>query len=125
MVHVKVCHTLFYKYKRTMEEDLKKHLEEIRKIIIDFKSEYKFNEYYLSIKGKFNEYDEYCRVKVNSEFDNLTRREIKDIENSLSDSISDYLKANNIKNVLTIKDAPSTNWAKNGTILNFKVSLKV
>jgi hypothetical protein len=108
-----------------MEEDLKKHLEEIRKIIIDFKSEYQFNEHYLSIKGKFDEYDEYCRVKVNSEFDNLTRREIKDIENSLSDSISDYLKANNIKNVLTIKDAPSTNWAKNGTILNFKVSLKV
>ncbi len=106
---------------------MKKHLEDIKDIIIKFKRKYKFNENYLKIKGSVysNVYSR-LKIKCNTELDNFTLKRIKSIEEEIYENIRKYLDKNKIKSELYIYPTISSDgWSVRNHIIYFREQINV
>lgn len=83
---------------------MKKHLNNIKSLLVDFLKPYNFVSYYLKVSGQVNK-DSYSRLKIscNSEFDKLTVEEVKNIRSDAYELVRKYLEDNNIEDEIFIE----------------------
>lgn len=102
---------------------MKEHLDNLANILAKAIKPYKFISAYLSITGVV-QHNVVSRLHIscNNEFDDLTVREVMNIESSVYEKLRDYLVKNKIEKSLIIRDAPKQSWANNGVELVFEES---
>ena len=104
---------------------MKKHLENISKIIIKFKKKYKFVEAYLDISGNVqSNVHSNIEVTCNREFDDFTLSKIKTIQGDLYKDIRKYLEDNKLQDTLYIT-TEYNGWAASNILLYFKTEFRI
>ena len=100
---------------------MEKHLDNIAKIIHNFKTEGRFIDAYFGLEGTVaRNVSSTLKLLCGSETDNMTIAEVKKSRAKLYEEIRKYLQDNNIAHTLYINPV-DTSWGYGGVNIHFRI----